>query len=718
MDVSSSRKISPFRPRARLLELLGEQLIDNARLAVFEMVKNAYDADANEVKVLLYHPDTKEGKISVHDDGTGMTLETLSDVWLEPGAGNRFEQKTAGIRSERFNRLPLGEKGVGRFAAHKLGNKICLWTQAADNPEYHVEINWAEQIKRRYMDETEVEIQESSGVHFGPKETGTHIEISALKSRWTRGDVRRLWNNVTSITAPFTTSDDFDVTLEVPGRTTWLKGLLAVGDIVGGAIWSYEFNFTPHGYTWNYEFSPPKAIRVDKQEQQEKLGKLPFPKSLAKAHYEHPNRTKNKIFPSTVPTDFCDGIGSVRGTLLVFDKDREILPLLTRPSQVVSYLDENGGIRVYRGDVRVYSYGEPGNDWLGLDSRRVNQPTRSISNNNVIGLVALDDAESLKLREKTSRDGFDDNTEYQRFRIIVLSAINHLEGLRSVDKNRMKRVLDRKAKASHISPHSAIKELRDYARKHNVNPQINRIVDKLEQRVSAMQDTLLRPGATQMHIAIVFHEVEVGIRALHSAIRRGEDVEQLERRSNALVELLDSFANFFRKTPEEQMRMSELVETVMHINADRFRRHSVSVSCQWKSPKARDFSVRAPKNILMGAISNVMDNSIYWLDQRWGEKSSTRARVLKIFGSDYFKEGPALVVADNGPGYMLAPEDILQPFVTLKPDGMGIGMYYARLVMEMLGGFVAFPEAADVGLGKRYSGAITAFVFADGRWLK
>ena len=713
-----SLRTSAFRPRARLLELLGEQLIDNARLAVFEMVKNAYDADAKQVKIRLYHPDTKDGKISVHDDGTGMTLDTLSDVWLEPGAENRFAQKRAGIRSERFNRLPLGEKGVGRFAAHKLGNSICLWTRAVDNPEYYVEIDWSEQTKRRYMDETEVEIQESSGTHFAPTETGTHIEISDLKSRWTRGEVRRLWNNVTSITAPFATSDDFDVSLEVPGKASWLKGLLEVGDIVGRAIWSYEFNFTPNGYTWAYEFNPPKPIRVDKQEQQEELTKLPFPKVLAKAYYDQTNRKNNKGLPPVVPTDFCDGIGSVRGTLLVFDKDREILLLLTRPSQVVSYLDENGGIRVYRGDVRVYSYGEPGNDWLGLDSRRVNQPTRSISNNNVIGLVELDDAESVGLREKTSRDGFDDNAAYQRFRIIVLSAINHLEGLRTVDKNRMRRVLDRKARDSHISPDSAIKELRDYARKHNVHPQINRIVDKLEKRVSAMQDTLLRPGATQMHISIVFHEVEVGIRALHSAIRRGEDVEQLEQRSNALVELLDSFSNFFRKTPEKQMSISELVQTVIHINADRFRRHNVAVSCQWKSPKGRDFSIRAPKNILMGAVSNVIDNSIYWLDQRWGERSSKTARALTIFASDFFREGPALVVADNGPGYMLAPEDILQPFVTLKPDGMGIGMYYARLVMETLGGYVAFPDAADVGLGKRYSGAITAFVFTEGRWLK
>lgn len=64
-----------FRPRARLLALLGEQLIDNARLAVFEMVKNSYDADANQVAIRLVDPDKIGGSISVHDDGSGMTLE-------------------------------------------------------------------------------------------------------------------------------------------------------------------------------------------------------------------------------------------------------------------------------------------------------------------------------------------------------------------------------------------------------------------------------------------------------------------------------------------------------------------------------------------------------------------------------------------------------------------------------------------------------------------
>lgn len=708
----------PFRPRARLLALLGEQLIDNARLAVFEMVKNSYDADANMVDVRMIDPDKLGGSITVHDDGSGMTLETLTDVWLEPGADTRNEQKSAGIRSQRFNRLPLGEKGVGRFAAHKLGNRIKLWTRSKDGPEYSLEIDWCDQIKRRYMDETEIPISENTGTHFNGKETGTHIEISGLKSLWTRGDVRRLWNNITSITAPFITEDDFHVSLKVPGKEAWLKGVLEVGDIVQGAIWKYEFRFDRDGYTWTYKFNPPSAISVKGEVKNEAASKVPFPRSLARTYFRDYAETREKNIPVVVPSQFSKGIGPVEGSFFVFDRDRDILPFFNRPTQVLKYLDENGGIRVYRDDIRVYSYGEPGNDWLGLDLRRVNQPTKSISNNNILGIVTLDVSNSHGLHEKTSRDGFDNNDAYQRLKMIVLSTISHLEGLRTVDKVRMKRVLDKKVKESHISPSSAMRELRIYVKENDLGPQIGKIVDKVDKRITDMQDTLLRPGATQMHVATLFHEIEYGVRALNSAIRRGEPPRKLEERSNALVELLDSFSNFFRKTPETVLDISKIVETVLSINSDRFKRHNVLVSVPIKTGEVDDFQIRAPKNIVMGALSNVIDNSIYWLDQKWSDIGSRKVRAIQISTSDYFADGPALIFADNGPGYNLSPEDILQPFITMKPDGMGIGMYYARLVMEALGGFVAFPDARDVGLRKAYNGAVTAFVFPHGSWLR
>src|SRR6266550_7114798 len=87
MTTSSSvldRGESKFVARARLMLLLGEQLITDEVAAVYELIKNSYDADATKVKIrLLQVTDPKQGRIEVKDNGSGMSRETLLTGWLE-----------------------------------------------------------------------------------------------------------------------------------------------------------------------------------------------------------------------------------------------------------------------------------------------------------------------------------------------------------------------------------------------------------------------------------------------------------------------------------------------------------------------------------------------------------------------------------------------------------------------------------------------------------
>ena len=80
-------KIAKFKPRARLLLQLGDQLIKNESIALLELAKNAYDADASKVDIIMRHPDSMEdGTIEIEDDGFGMTPDVVENVWLEPGS--------------------------------------------------------------------------------------------------------------------------------------------------------------------------------------------------------------------------------------------------------------------------------------------------------------------------------------------------------------------------------------------------------------------------------------------------------------------------------------------------------------------------------------------------------------------------------------------------------------------------------------------------------
>jgi nitrogen fixation/metabolism regulation signal transduction histidine kinase len=114
--------------------------------------------------------------------------------------------------------------------------------------------------------------------------------------------------------------------------------------------------------------------------------------------------------------------------------------------------------------------------------------------------------------------------------------------------------------------------------------------------------------------------------------------------------------------------------------------------------------------MMLGALSNLIDNAIYWLQVRWKEQS--RKRALYIGTTDYFEAGPAIVVADNGPGLPAEAADLVKPFVTMKPDGMGLGLYYVNLVCELNDAqLVVSPNREDVGVPPAYDGAAFAIIF-------
>src|SRR5438067_1476822 len=109
-----------MRPRARLIALIGEELISDEAVAVVELVKNAYDADATKVEIRFEGDDPQKPEtLVVADNGIGMTLETVLSGWFEPGtATKRKDSKSPG------GRLYQGAKGVGRFAAARLAEAL------------------------------------------------------------------------------------------------------------------------------------------------------------------------------------------------------------------------------------------------------------------------------------------------------------------------------------------------------------------------------------------------------------------------------------------------------------------------------------------------------------------------------------------------------------------------------------------------------------------
>lgn len=703
-----------FRPRARILQLLGDELIGSPRLAVFELVKNAYDADAETVRVVLNNIERRDASIVIEDDGVGMTLETIRDIWLVPGHDHRARQRKA-LKRTRLNRLPLGEKGLGRFAAHKLGDLIEVVTRAREGPECVVSINWETLIGQQNLSDAEVQVVARDPVVFVGTRTGTQITISDLREKaWTRGEVRRLQRQITSITSPFTSrSDRFQTSLEVPGYSDWVTGVPDVEVLLSRAPWRFRFSFDNGRFDWEYRFQGVGGIDIpDRTLKKSEQPLLLPPERDLDAFGMDQGRRRSRPRPVAADASASEGIGPIEGRFYVFDRDRTVLNRLGESQLIRNYLDENGGIRVYRDNVRVYNYGEPGDDWLGLDLRRVNAPTRNISRNIVIGAVDLSLAASGDLVEKTNREGFVENSAFRRLQRIVIGGLTPLEFERERDKRSIREPTASGGDAETVRIRRPLQELRTVARGSNIAAEIEPLIDKVERDYDELRDTMLRAGLSGIGLAVVFHEVEHGVRALCDLIEKGGKQDVIRARARELARVLGGFADLLRKGKRQRYSLNNLIRRLHDINRVRFRKHHVRLHCPVLDEGAPRVMSNFVFGLALGALNNLLDNAFYWLRVRWPEESAEPpGRAIHMNINVDLAEGPAVVVADTGPGFSDGPQDLTRPFFSRRPEGMGVGLYYANLVMELGDGFLLFPDAREADVPKEFDGAVLAMVF-------
>ena len=160
-----------FSVEARLLRELGERLVRSPEVALVELVKNAYDADAS--RCALRHG---SGSILVLDNGHGMTLDEFRMAWMRVGTSSKESTAT----SRRFGRDITGEKGIGRFAVRFLGTALDLESIAFDeerggHTRLRAHFDWPE--FDRHEDIGQVEVPYELEVLEGGHEPGTTLTI-------------------------------------------------------------------------------------------------------------------------------------------------------------------------------------------------------------------------------------------------------------------------------------------------------------------------------------------------------------------------------------------------------------------------------------------------------------------------------------------------------------------------------------------------------------
>lgn len=721
-----------FKPKAHILRLLGEELIKSPIMAIYELVKNSYDADSSFVNVNFSSiQDKTNAIITIEDNGTGLTSEVIENVWLEPGTDHRKPIDKDGnriiSRSPIFDRVPMGEKGVGRFAVHKLGNIIklitrpaivikCLdekaeWKKYVLDYEITLIIDWKSFSQSKYLEDIPITWQketEQTKFHF-QEDSGTFIEVTSLKEPWTRTMARSLKRNVVSMLSPKNNINKFRINLEFGNQ--WLEGFPDANQILNIAPYKYtalldeNYNLTVD-YSFGLELNNTFGERTIENKTENIRGLLIpiFRKELEDENYLEEDIKKFIVQFQQQKNPF----GSILVEMYSYDLDSTTLKNYTYDSKTLKdVLSQHSGVKVFKDNMRVFNYGEPGNDWLELDIKRV-QSKKWFSNNQNIGFIYLDSENSTSLIEKTNREGFIDNDAYKIFYKSVLVVINDFRIERNTDRNKW---LD------YIKPPPSSRKYEDQTSIFNElidstdftdseqKQKLKNEAENLQKDFDQKKETLLIPAGVGMTASVALHEIEKLVPRMKEVVNNVPFNSEL---GNEKVDELDDYVqgilSVLRKGGNKPINLNESIDKAVANYSFKIKTRKIEILTNY------DYcieTIKCDKRYFITMIMNIIDNSIYWLDTIYKENKA-------IYIKTYLDNGvPSIVIVDNGPGFKDDITDLVRPFFSRKDDGIGIGFYLIDTIMMKYGKFEILDNSDldDIEVLPDYRGAAIKLSF-------
>jgi signal transduction histidine kinase len=438
-----------IRPYARLLTMLGDQLIRNEQVALIELVKNSYDADSPWVKISFNnfqeelvddkstgtYKKTSESSIEIEDAGCGMDEKVISNHWLNPATPEKTNRKRAGNALTAKGRILQGEKGIGRFAMLKLGRKFTVITRPENSPvEFVIDYDFtkydeefvseSEPSRNLMLDELEVQVTRRTPEYFIERSMpwgvmlsfapahGTLIRISDVKDTWSNKKIEDVCNDLSYLQSIFDVmhepeewkqtefirelpykQDDFEIKFYLNGKAKSgtddkkeeLRGLLQNNSVF--RIQHGRFDAETMEYTFNSNATPMRVNLMD---------------DVFRGYTIFRQHFGDKAEVLKERKLEC---GSFDFEFYIFDlslKQQEKNGLAPAEKKLI----KSHRVYLYRDGIRVYPYGEAKDDWLRIDALRGTVSAGMfLSNDQLVGCVKISQKENKKLRDKTNREG-------------------------------------------------------------------------------------------------------------------------------------------------------------------------------------------------------------------------------------------------------------------------------------------------------------------------
>jgi signal transduction histidine kinase len=647
-----------FRPRARLLKLIGAELISDDVLAITELVKNAHDADASWVVIEFRGVTGPGGTIALRDDGHGMDLDVLLHHWMEPAgtAKSRVEGKLT-----RRRRRVLGEKGVGRFAADKLAQHLELISRGAgEGTELRATFDWDEfdtdtrmlsDVKNRWEVRTPSEIADS----------GTLLRMSGLRTAWNERMFRRLCTRLTRLRSPFGKHDSFAIRIDSDEFPQY-----------SGEVRSDILERAP--YRVDAVFDGQQSIEIN----------MNGSRSVEHLWNGHGDLR-------------C---GPVRVRIFAFDLETDAIARIGPRMEVRAWLKEWSGVSVYRDGFRVWPYGEPHDDWLRLDQRRVNNPVVRLSNNQVVGFIEITRDGNPDLADQTNREGILQSRGLDDLRRLIHFVLQMLEARRQSIRHpgTTTRLAPKPAQAET----SLTADLFRLARSapSELGPELRRIAERLKETGAREQEQrrlfmegyseLAAVGQAAIGLSRSVQPLLESMRIQLEAIRGSLDSRARRSAAGALDEMQRATTLLANRTTmlaamegggnrRHAMDVSSEIEAFQSLITSMLEERRIKLVAEL--PRSGVLRVEMRPESFHRLLHILMTNSLEWLH---GVRNP-EVRIKAIAR----QENCEILFCDNGPGIAedLA-EHVFQPLYSSREGGRGMGLTIAKNILTMHGGTI------------------------------
>lgn len=663
-----------------ILRRLGEELNPNIDQGILELVKNAYDADATECHVWLDGVDDA-GTVAVEDNGDGMDADDITKGWLVLGDSRKQSSKRT-----RLGRVPAGNKGLGRLAALRLGHEAHMTSRPRDSEAaFSVRLDWDTFDTAETVDEVSVAV---TSMPRADEASGTRIELRRMRDSIGRVDARKLARALVLLADPFGDqpdsfkpvlhSSEYDDLAELVTRRYFDDAEFHLIAQLRDGVASLSVIDWRGNVLWQLGES-------------EELSK-----GLGAAKYDAPDA----VFD-----------------LWIFLLDQKMFTGRNiQLSAVREWLKQFGGIHIYADGIRVAPYGNPGDDWLGINLSRVRNPEVRPGTNTSIGRLRVDDSNGV-LVQKTDRSGFIESEAFDELTRFARDSMDWLarQRLREAEKKRQKSRESTRTETettgravqqriAEIPDDEQKKELQSAFRAHE---KARRRENETLRKEVQLYRTLSTAGITAATFA---HEsmgsslksISIITNTLRSMLRidvpetfDARYLAPLDRISSAVTEVgVLSSATLGLVSEEKrrvgQVRLNQVIRNVTETFGPFLDGRKVDLTLDLSRP-GEPF-IRASEAALESIITNLINNSLAAF-----ERAQVDQRRLLI-RTEVVDNVWAMTVSDNGPGIDdIDIHDIWLPGQTRRPGGTGLGLTIVRDTLEDLGGDAETVSHGELG---------------------